>query len=99
MARAMETPPLLPADIALGDPGPPKGEVDFGVTNSHRLWRAYAGDGYEDGAQKQRGLPASRTRTSYRPAVHRFSDNIRVVPTHGGVERHRAAHAKSLEST
>jgi hypothetical protein len=52
VARAMNTPPLLPEDIALGDPAPPRGKVDFGLTNSHTLWRAYAGDGYQDGPQK-----------------------------------------------
>ena len=51
VARAMDTPPLLPADIALGDPPPPRGKVDFGVTNSHTLWRAFVGDGYQDGPQ------------------------------------------------
>ena len=28
-----------------------QGKVDFGVTNAHTLWRAYAGDGYQDGPQ------------------------------------------------
>jgi uncharacterized protein len=51
VAKAMETPPLNERDIFLGDPPPPKGRVDFGVTNSHTLWRAYTGDGYADGPQ------------------------------------------------
>jgi TRAP-type uncharacterized transport system substrate-binding protein len=58
VARAMETPPLLPEDVALGDPAPPQGKVDFGVTNSHSLWRAYAGDGYADGPQQHLRLLA-----------------------------------------
>jgi TRAP-type uncharacterized transport system substrate-binding protein len=51
VARAMETPPLNRWDVILGDPPPPRGKVDFGVTNSHSLWRAYTGDGYADGPQ------------------------------------------------
>jgi uncharacterized protein len=51
VAKYMETPPLNKWDRILGDPPPPKGKVDFGVTNSHTLWRAYTGDGYEDGPQ------------------------------------------------
>ncbi len=51
VARAMETPPLNQWDVILGDPPPPKGKVDFGVTNSHTLWRAFTGDGYTDGPQ------------------------------------------------
>ena len=51
VARAMEPPPLNERDIVLGDPPPPKGRVDFGVTNSHTLWRAYIGDDYADGPQ------------------------------------------------
>jgi uncharacterized protein len=58
VARAMETPPLNKWDVILGDPPPPKGKVDFGVTNSHGLWRAYVGDGYADGPQKQLRLIA-----------------------------------------
>jgi TRAP-type uncharacterized transport system substrate-binding protein len=58
VARAMDTPPLLPEDVALGDPAPPRGKVDFGVTNSHTLWRAYAGDGYQDGPQRHLRLLA-----------------------------------------
>jgi uncharacterized protein len=58
VARAMETPPLNKWDVILGDPPPPKGKVDFGVTNSHTLWRAYAGDGYEDGPQQHLRLIA-----------------------------------------
>ncbi|MBV8087043.1 MAG: hypothetical protein JO247_19725 [Chloroflexi bacterium] len=58
VAGNMDTPPLLPADIALGDPAPPKGKVDFGVTNSHSLWRAYEGDGYADGPQRHLRLLA-----------------------------------------
>jgi uncharacterized protein len=51
VAGALETPPLNERDVELGDPPPPKGRVDFGVTNSHTLWRAFAGDGYADGPQ------------------------------------------------
>jgi uncharacterized protein len=51
VAKNMDTPPLNKWDRILGDPPPPKGKVDFGVTNSHTLWRAYTGDGYEDGPQ------------------------------------------------
>jgi TRAP-type uncharacterized transport system substrate-binding protein len=58
VAKAMETPPLNERDVELGDPPPPKGRVDFGVTNSHTLWRAYAGDGYADGPQKHLRLIA-----------------------------------------
>jgi TRAP-type uncharacterized transport system substrate-binding protein len=58
VARAMETPPLSERDVELGDPPPPKGRVDFGVTNSHTLWRAYTGDGYADGPQTQLRLIA-----------------------------------------
>jgi hypothetical protein len=59
VARAMDTPPLLPEDVALGDPAPPRGKVDFGVTNSHTLWRAYVGDGYQDGPQKHTSIAPS----------------------------------------
>src|SRR5262249_35581778 len=52
VAKAMDTPPLNEWDVILGDPPPPKGKVDFGVTNSHTLWRAYTGDGYDDGPQQ-----------------------------------------------
>jgi len=58
VARAMETPPLNKWDVILGDPPPPRGKVDFGVTNSHTLWRAYNGDGYADGPQKHLRLIA-----------------------------------------
>jgi uncharacterized protein len=58
VAKAMETPPLNERDVILGDPPPPKGRVDFGVTNSHTLWRAYTGDGYADGPQKHLRLIA-----------------------------------------
>jgi uncharacterized protein len=51
VAKALETPPLNKWDRILGDPPPPKGKVDFGVTNSHTLWRAYTGDAYDDGPQ------------------------------------------------
>jgi TRAP-type uncharacterized transport system substrate-binding protein len=43
VAENRETPPLNEWDIRLGDPEPPKGKVDFGVTNSHGLWYAYTG--------------------------------------------------------
>src|SRR5215208_6675377 len=59
VAGALETPPLSEADRASGGYlPPPKGKVDFGVTNSHTLWRAYVGDGYEDGPQKHLRLIA-----------------------------------------
>jgi TRAP-type uncharacterized transport system substrate-binding protein len=51
VAKAMEAPPLNDRDVELGDPPPPRGRVDFGVTNSHTLWRAFTGDGYADGPQ------------------------------------------------
>jgi hypothetical protein len=54
----METPPLNERDIELGDPPIPRGRVDFGVTNSHGLWRAYTGDGYADGPQRHLRLIA-----------------------------------------
>ncbi|HEY1294821.1 MAG TPA: TAXI family TRAP transporter solute-binding subunit [Chloroflexota bacterium] len=51
VARAIEPPPLNKWDVLLGDPPPPRGKVDFGVTNSHTLWRAFTGDDYADGPQ------------------------------------------------
>lgn len=58
VAQAMETPPLNTWDVILGDPPPPKGKVDFGVTNSHTLWRAYTGDEYAGGPQQHLRLIA-----------------------------------------
>lgn len=43
VAFRRETPPLNEWDRILGDPEPPRGQVDFGVTNSHGLWYAYNG--------------------------------------------------------
>jgi hypothetical protein len=54
----METPPLNERDVESGAPPPPKGRVDFGVTNTHTLWRAYARDGSAAGPQKHLRLVA-----------------------------------------
>ena len=58
VAFRLETPPLNEWDRILGDPEPPRGRVDFGVTNSHSLWYAY--NGVESFAQQgpQRHLRA-----------------------------------------
>jgi uncharacterized protein len=52
---------LTPAEIELGDPPPPKGPVDFGVTNQRLLRESYAGvrDYKDDGPQPQLRLIAA----------------------------------------
>jgi TRAP transporter TAXI family solute receptor len=79
VAAAMDTPPLLPEDIALGDPAPPKGKVDFGVTNSHTLWRAYEGDGYQDGPQKHLRLLAYIEDVHLIQAVAKKSSGVKTL--------------------
>ena len=52
---------LTPEEIAIGDPPPPKGPVDFGVTNQRLLRWAYhgIGDYQKDGPQRQLRLIAA----------------------------------------